>query len=406
MRHHSFRHLWSLFGLLLFWGCNSDQGSQSGSARHYSLGLSVDGVGYAIPANNLFGDTIHTANSGKPYDAKGLIQSENYVYFYSQPEKKFFQYTIDPRGTLTEKSGIPVAGYVSEQAFSQNLLDKNTILIMDPVKWGEPEVKWVTISIPDFKISGSGTYQLPYMEQTHDMAWKSSIGRAILHAGKVIMGTAYFDFQNNFASGAHVVVFDYPGMTNPRLVSTNLISAEVGAVSTNSFVKSGSGDLYLAACRGAVLGTITDNKVYGGVLRIKKDQTSFDESYLFDLSAVLKQPANILHLDALNGDEAMAVLVDDTKMKGCADIANDHYIFARLELPSKKIQKYNVPKSDARVARMPLITDSRYTSFLKSHANNTVHILEIDTKGGPDAFRKGAVIEGKNVLGYGIIAHR
>lgn len=405
MLYHPLRHLWSLFGIFLFLGCHSNEDGSSGSPKHYSLGLNVDGVSYAIPADDLFGKTIGTANSGIQYDAKSLIVSENYAYFFSQPEKKFFQYEIDPDGTLTEKAGLSVAGYVTEQAFSQNLLDKNTMLIMDPVKWGEPEIKWLTISLPDFKISGSGTYQLPYMEQTHDMAWKSSIGRAILHGGKLIMGTAYFDFKNNFADGAHVVVFDYPGMTNPQLVSTNLISAELGAVSTNSFVKSASGDLYIAACRGDVLGTITNNNVYGGVLRIKKNQTSFDEGYMFDISAELKEPANIVHLDALGGDEAMAVLVDDTKMKGCDEIDNDHYFFARLNLEAKKIQKYNIPKSGARINKTPLISEGKYTTFLKSHANNTVHILEINTKGGPDAYRKGALVEGKDVRGYGIIAH-
>lgn len=405
MHYHRFSHLWSILGLLLFLGCDSNQDGSSGSPRHYSLGLSIDGVSCVIPTDSLFGKRIDASDKGRQYDAKSLIRSDNYIYFFSQPEKKFFQYEIDPDGALVEKAGISVAGYVTEQAYSQNLLDSNTILIMDPVKWGEPEVKWLTISIPDLKISASGIYQLPFMEQSHDMAWKSNIGRAVLHADKLIMGTVYYDFKGNFAKGAHVVVFDYPGMINPQLVSTDLISAELGIVSTNGFVKSANGDLYIAACRGAVMGTISDNDVYGGILRIKKDQTSFDKDYLFDLSGALKQPVNIMQLDYLGSDKAMAILFDDTKMKGWADSENDHYFFGRLDLESRKIQRYNVPKSDARIAKMPFISDSKYTTFLKSHADQTVHILEIDSKGGPDAFRKGALIDGKNVRGYGIIAH-
>lgn len=396
-----------LFCLVLLISCSGKTKRDGGleGAVHYSLGVSLDGSSYSVAADSLFGKTIAVKGNSTQLEAKSLLTSGKYFYFFSRPEKKFYQYELKTDGSIEQKAALDVANYVVDQAYSQNLIDDKTILVMDPVQWGEPEVKWFTINIPDFEIIASGTYQLPALEQSTGVRWKSNIGRGMLHAGKFIMGTVYYDFNGNFAPGAHAVAFDFPGMTNPQRISTNQTTAELGIFSHNGFITTESGDLYIAAFRGAILGAITNNTTYGSILRIKAGETKFDESYFFDLTKAVGKPTNIMQLDYLGRSSAMAVLFDDTKVKGWEDFGNDHYFFAKIDLESKQILKYAIPNSDGRITKIPLIENDKYITFLKSAANHTTHLLEIDLKGGVNAFRKGALVEGKDLRGYSIIRH-
>lgn len=393
-----------LFSSVLLISC-SEKSKRTSGRVHYSLGVNLEGTSYSLAVDSLFGETIALKGNSTKLEARSLLTSGKYFYFFSRPDKKFYKYELKADGSIEQKATLDVAKYVVDHAYSQNLIDDQTILVMDPVQWGEPEVKWFTISIPDLVIKGSGTYQLPALMQSTGVRWKSNIGRGMLHAGKFIMGTVYYDFSGNFAPGAHAVAFDFPGMTNPQRISTNLTTAELGIFSHNGLITTENGDLYIAAFRGAILGAVTTNGTYGSILRMKAGERKFDESYFFDLTHTIGTPTNIMQLDYLGGNSAMAVLFDDTKVKGWEDFGNDHYFFAKIDLKSKKILKYAIPNSDGRVTKIPLIEKDKYVTFLKSAANHTTHLLEIDLNGGANAFRKGALVEGKDLRGYSIIKH-
>ena len=384
-------------------GKQQDQKDKRIATAHYSLGVNAGGVSYSVPVNNLANGSIQVEQNGTRLDATSLITSGKYMYFFSRSQKKYYQYELHKDGTISQTAALAVGEYISDWAYSQNLIDSETILVMDPVKWGEPEVKWFTISIPGFVISGSGSFKLPAKEKSPGVNWKSNVGNGMLHGNKFIMGSVYYDFEGNFASGAHAVVFDFPGMRNPKLISTNLTTAELGIYSTSGLITAEDGDLYMAACRGALWGAKTDGHVYGGILRIKKGETKFDESYFLDLTKANGAPVNILQLDYLGGTSAMAILFDDTKMKGWGDVANDHYYFAKVDLTSRTLFRYNIPKSDAHNAKRPLIANDKYYTYLKSTAGKTTHVLEIDLRGGADAYRKGLLENGNNVKGYSVI---
>ncbi|WAC13044.1 DUF4374 domain-containing protein [Dyadobacter pollutisoli] len=397
---------WLMLAIGMFsCGKKRDHDDEAKTAAYYSLGINTGGVSYSLPADNLEAGTIQAEGNGTRLEATSLITSGKYIYFFSRSKKTFYQYELNTDGTITQTAALAVGNYVSDWAYSQNLVDENTILVMDPVKWGEPEIKWFTIRIPNFTISGSGSFNLPSKERSPGVNWKSNVGSGRLHGDKFIMGTVYYDFAGHFAAGSHVVTFDFPGMKNPTLVSTNLTSAELGIYATNGFVTAENGDLYIAACRGALWGSRTDGHIYGGILRIKKGETQFDESYFFDLAKTTGSPVNILQLDYLGGTSAMAILFDDTRIKGWGDVANDHYFFAKVDLQAQRVTRYNIPNSDAHSAKRPLIEHGKYITFLKSAAYKTTNLLEIDLKGGPDAYKKGALITGKNVKGYSVVKH-
>lgn len=401
----------ALFGsIILFNACSNDdeQGPQPEPEvdAFYSLGIVMgeDFSSYLLSTDNLEEGSVSPVGSGVELNGAEFIQSGNYIYFFSRNEKKFYQYELHADGTVSETASLLVTQYITDRAYSQNLVDENTLLVMDPVQWGEPEIKWLTISIPDFVISASGSFNLPTLEKTEEVNWNANLGRGALHGDKFIMGTIYYDFDGNFAEGTHAIVLDYPSMTNPTLIETQLTSAEIGIYTNNSFLTTESGDLYIAAYRG-FYGKPTDNDVHGSILRIKAGETDFDEVYFMDLTQVMGESTQIMQLDFLEGETGMGMLFNDTEIVDWADLDNDHYYFAKIDLHDQTIDKFNVPKSDVRLARKPLAGDGKYISYIKSAANNTTNVLEINYNGDADDYTVGIEIEGDNVQGYSVAKH-
>ncbi len=370
----------------------------------YSLGTVVNEVSYILTTDDLENGEVSPIGNGVEFGAPEFIASGEYIYFFSRADKKFFQYQLNSDGSITEVASLLVTEYITDRAYSQNLIGDHTLLIMDPVQWGEPEIKWFTISIPDFTVSSSGSFDLPTIEQTAGVNWKVNVGRGALHGDKFVMGTVYYDFDLNFAEGTHAIVLDYPSMENPTLIETKLTTAELGIFTNNSFITTESGDLYIAGYRG-FYGVVPDDNVHGVVFRIKAGEYEFDEDYLLDLTDVQGESTQIMQLDFLEGEIGMGMLVNDDDIGTWDNLDNDHYTYARIDLPNQTIQEFNMPKSDIRLNRKPLIEDGKYVTFIKSAANSTTNVLEIEYNGGADAVTIGANITGDNVIGYSIAKH-
>ena len=395
--------------MLLAPACDDDDGENATPAppeeSFFSLSIITGDVSYILPTSSPMEGTISPVGNGVEFGGRSFIPSGKYVYDFNEADKKYYQYELKSDGAVEEVASILATQYITDRAYSRSLVDENTLLVMDPVKWGDPEIKWFTIQLPEFTVSGSGSFDLPTIEQAPGVNWKSNVGRVVQHGDKLIMGTLYYDFDGGMTDGSHAVVIDWPGMTNPTLIETDLIDGELGIISGSGYAVTENGDVYISACAGEIWGKPGSNGQKGGILRIKNGQTDFDETYLLDLTEVTGESTNIMQLDYVGNDIAIAMLFDPSEVDGWSDIDNDHYTFAKINLSTKEIIPYNIPKSGSRLAREPLIHGGKYYTYLKMAGANTTHVLEIDPDGGPDAFKKGAQIEGNNVQGYAIARH-
>ncbi len=369
----------------------------------YSLGVQVGGVNYILPTDDIKNGSVSPVGFGIEVPGNELIQSGNYFYFFSRAEKKFYQFELKADGTVTEKASLLITSYISSRAYSQNLIDNNTILIIDPIVWGEPAVKWFTIKIPDFTITASGTFDLPTFEKQPGVNWNVNVGKAVLHGNKIIMGSVYYDFDGNYAPGTHVIAIDYPSMTNATKVTSNTSIGEIG-YTNQLFAKTSNGDLYVGAYRGPY-GPPSDDDVYGFILRIKNGTAVFDDSYFFDLSETIGEPTQVMQLNFLEDQSAMAMLFNVNDIPTWDDLDKENYYFAKIDLPSKVVAKFNVPKSSVRLARYPLISDGKYITYHKSITNNKTNILEIDYRDGANAYTIGKQIAGDGVDGISVVKH-
>ncbi len=404
------RSKWLLCGLMsavfaLGTSCSDDDvpAPSTVSEGKYSLGTSTDGVSYILSADDLSSGSVSPVGNGVEFGAAEFITSGNYIYFFSRSDKKFYQYELNADGSVTEKGALLLTQYITDRAYSQNLVDDNTILIIDPLVWGEPEVKWLTISLPDFVVSASGTATLPTVEKEPGVNWAVNVGNGRLHGNKFVMGSVLYDFDGNYADGSHAVVFDFPGMTNPSMISTDKMNGELGIFANNGEISTESGDLYFAARSGDIWGKPVKDGVHGALLRIKNGETDFDEDYLLDFTDQIGESANIRQIDYIGNGIAIAMLFDDTKVNGWGDLENDHYYFARVDLEAGTATKLNVPLSDASWARKPMVENGHYFTYLKSTTNNTTHVIDVDVSAG--TYTQGVKVEGDNVQGYSITKH-
>ena len=388
--------------------CNEDDEVPTedlADARYVSLGIISGETSYILSTDAPMKDTaISPVGNGVEFQGRAFLTSGNYLYDYVEGEKIFEQYEMMPDGTVEEVASILATQYVSDRAFSRNIIDDNTLLVMDPVVWGQPATKWFMMSLPDFVVTSSGTFDLPTLEQVPGVNYQMNVGKGVRHGDKFIMGTVFYSNEGEFADSSHAVVLDYPEMTNPTLISTDLINGELGIISSANFAETENGDLYVTASGGTPLTKPGQDGQYGGILRIKSGETDFDESYLLDLTAALGEPTNIMHLNYVGNDIAIAQLFDPGEVNW-GNIDGDYYTFAKINLATQEVTPYNLPASGSRLAREPLIADGQYYTFLKSAAESTTHVLRLDPQGGPNDYEIGALIEGDNVQGYSIALH-
>lgn len=374
--------------------------------QYFTMGIGAGGGNYLLTSDELLTGEISPEGNGLEVGAgRDLLSEGRYIYDFDRNTKNFIQYEMIEDGTIQEVATILGTEYVADRANSKNKLDENTLLYLDPVQWGEPEVKWVRISIPEFTVHSSGSFNLPTIAQTEDVNWQVNVGRATVHGDKLVMGTVYYDLDGNYLEDAHAIVLDYPGMTNPALIETDKLNAELGITSDANYVHTDNGDLYIKASGGNFWGKPgTEDQPGGGILRIKAGETDFDDSYFLDLTEVLGEPTNIMHLNYVSGNTAIAMLFNPSEMDW-SNYEGDHYYYAKINLETQEVTPYDVPTSGSRLSRYPLVHDGMFYTFLKSAANSTTHVLRIDTEGGPDAYTVGARLVGENIIGYSIFAH-
>jgi len=192
-------------------------------------------------------------------------------------------------------------------------------------------------------------------------------------------------------------------MANPTKVTSPKSTGEIG-YTNQLFAQTSNGDLYVGVYRGPYGAPSTDD-VKGYILRFKSGQSTFDDEYFFDLSAVIGEPTQVMQLNFLEGQSAMAMLFNTNDMPEWGALDNDNYYYAKIDLPNKVVSKFNVPKSSVRQVRYPLISDGKYITYLRSKTENKANILEIDYNGGANAFKVGKLIEGDGVNPISVVKH-
>ena len=380
----------------------------SGEGQYFTFSMRSDDASYFLTTNSLMDGTVSTQNNGMEHTGRGFfLPSEKFLYEIDESKQQFFQYEMKSDGEIVEGPSILATQYIAENAESRNIVDDGKyLLVMDPIKWGSPEVKWLRIKLPEFVVEGSGTVTLPLYN--NDPLYWVNVGNTVVHGDKLVMGSVYYTEAGEYAPGSHAIIFDWPSMGNAKVISSEK-TGQLGTISQSNYAKDANGNLYIAVgCddKGQWDKPSIDKKQYGGLLRIKAGESDFDADYFLDFTQKMggNTPTNIFNIFSFKDNKAVAYLYN-CKDVGWKQINDNHGYFATVDLTTGDVTKHTMPLSGSRTTRKAMVYSNKFYSFIKNAAKNTTHVIEVDPNGGPDAWKLGAQIEGANTECFGIAAH-
>ena len=382
------------------------------ATQYFSLSIksgSASDASYILTTDSLLSGQISTSGKGLEHIGRGyFIPAGNFLYDINESENKIMQFEMLPDGTVVKKAEILAAKYLADGGQSRNVIDNDKYLFfIDPIVWGKPEVKWLRIKLPEFVVDGHGTVTLPLYK--NDPAYWVNPGNTVVHGNKLIMGSVnYKNDPFEYAPGSQAVVFDWPSMTNPKVIHSDK-TGQLGNIALSNYANDDKGNLYIAVgCddKGQWDKPSVDKKQYGGLLRIKAGESDFDPDYFLDFTKEMGGvPTNIFNIFTAKNNKAVAYIYNCENV-GWKQVGGvDHGYYVTIDFGTGKIVKHTMPLSASVSSREALIYNDKFYSFHKVVATNKTNVIEVDFNGGADAWKLGASIEGENITSYGIAAH-
>ena len=396
--------------------CEKDKEGDSvkpAGPQYFSFSLKAGSAGdasYIATTSDLMKGNVSISGALEHIGRGYFIPADNYVYDINESENKILQFEMFPDGTVEEVASIMAAKYLPGGGQSRNVIDNNKYLFyIDPIEWGSREVKWLRIKLPEFVVDGNGTVELPMLN--NDPAYMVNVGNTIVHGDKLVMGSIYYKAEGKktiYAEGSHAIVFDWPTMANPKLISAPQ-TGQLGNVALSNYANDAAGNLYVSVgCDdlGQWDKPSVDKTQYGGLLRIKKGESDFDKDYFLDFSKEMGGvPTNIFNIFTATNNKAVAYIYNCEGVGWKVGNSDTGY-YVTIDFGTGKVVKHDMPLSASVSTREALIFDNKFYSFQKQVSDNSTSVVEIDyNKMSADAWKMGAKVEGVDITSYGIAAH-
>lgn len=269
---------------------------------------------------------------------------------------------------------------------TENLYDNNGNYTRTKVT-----AKLVSVELQELHMESVESFEIPYTD--YDVANNNYVFRIdapVVANGKAYYGIAkrHYNPQTDNTStpnytNVETLVVDYPAMTNPHLISTNINGAK-GA--TNGYRtpvghKDEQGDIYQII-------TVPDNTYDTYILRIRNG--SYDQSYSFNLSQLLGENTTSNGWFYV-GNGIGYVPYAKTDLGSTSDPV---WAVARIDLYNNTAVKLNLPNNLWLQQYQYSVTHNNkfYMAIAPVGAEGHIYIFDT-TSPHPDAFTKGAKIQ-------------
>ncbi|MEW7278706.1 DUF4374 domain-containing protein [Aquimarina sp. 2201CG1-2-11] len=212
-------------------------------------------------------------------------------------------------------------------------------------------------------------------------------------------GTAV-DLGTTDPDEAFVAVFSYPNIgSDPEKIISDSRTSNIGVNgATTGLIEADNGDLYSFSCGAVMAGFSAASTKPSGILRIKNNETEFDDSYFFNVEEATNG-GKLFSLDYAGGNKAIArILTNDTGNKWEAfgrTVFNQKLVI--LDLDAKTVTDVaNIPLHAKRYTSPILIEDGKAYESVETATDAYVYQIDIATATGT----KGAKIVGKTIKGF------
>lgn len=397
--------LWLIFGVatLGLFSCNDDDNPAevTPTEQHFTISAWAQGDDqYIASVPSIKEGSLSFIGKGIEAQGSRYLWHKQFVYQMNLPEKKFIQYEMKADGTIAQKSYILTDGVVPNYFQSLNIIDDNTLLVMGALDDNKGQAGWARIRVSDFSVIDKGTLTLPYDPAKPEVTFY--LGRGFVDNGKFILGGYYYNSATRayVVDGVKALVYDFPGMTNMKVISTNVTNGSVGYDYLHSVDQDEEGNHYFVVSAGKYW---MGNGDKSGVVRIKKGAAEFDKDYFFDVTTPVGDQACLMGLNYVGNGIAFGTVQYESKMTSVRDRLKDVAQVVKLNLNTKTVTVMNTPLSPVAMVRSPLAFNGKYYTGI-SPVDKEAFIYEFDPAGDANGFQKGIALDGGGFIQVQLIA--
>lgn len=391
----------ALFSAVLTSCSNDDSEPQVSGPQNFTIASWTQDLQYVASVPSLTTGALTFKGTGLEANGSRYIWHKNFVYVMNLPEKKFNQYEMGADGTLKLVASILTEGVVPNYFQSLNIADDNTMLVLGALDAGNNgTVGWARISLPDFKVIAKGNMAVPYNSATPGVEY--FVGKGYVDNGKFIVGGYFYDNVNKVynVDGVRALVYDYPAMTNMKVIKTNVTAGGIGYDYLSSLTTDEQGNHYFVASAGKYWTGLGGKS---GVVRIKKGAADFDQDYFLDVTTQVGQEACLMGMNYVSNGIAFGTVQFETMMTSVRDRLKNVGQVVKLDLVNKKATLMSTPLSPVAMVRSPLVFNGKYYTGI-APVGAEAAIYEFDPAGDVNAFKKGLTLDGGGSVQVQLIA--
>lgn len=368
------------------------------SAQHFTIASWTQDLQYIASVPSLTTGSLTFKGKGLEANGSRYIWHKQYVYLMNLPQKKFIQYEMNKDGSLKEKATILTDGVVPNYFQSLNIVDDNTMLVLGGLDMNNGVVGWARIRLSDFTIEAKGTMAVPYDDTKKGVQF--SVGKAFVDNGKLILGGYFYDNEAKAytVDGVRALVYDYPSMSNLKVIKTTATAGGVGYDYLNSLDKDEEGNHYFVASAGKFWTGIGGKS---GVVRIKKGAADFDKDFFIDVTTPLGKQACLMGINYVGNGIAIGTVQYEELMTSVRDRLKNVGQLVKIDLKNKTVSLISTPLSPVSMVRSPLVYKGKYYTAI-TPIDGEASIYEVDPATG--TFKKGITLDGGGSVNVQLIA--
>ena len=289
-----------------------------------------------------------------------------------------------------DANGNPIESIVGDADGSQDQADYSNYDHTDV------KARIIIANLKDLKIETiSPVFTLPQGNSNTGFDYISSFGQSVVVNNKIFIGTsksAYNPLNPNPPRGeapmptytdVSTLVLDYPSLTNPKIISTNVGNVKGASGSTRSrsqtIYTDETGDVYQI-----IPGSVTDDT---HILRISGE--NYDESYDFNLSQLIG--GNITTGGWFYAGNGIGYVPYANLDNGTS--SDNVWALARVNIYTKEVVKLNLPEglNLSRYENAVIESGKLIMAINPAGQNGNIYLFDINSS-NPDGFTKGAVL--------------
>lgn len=396
MKILKFYHLSFLISALCLFGtsCSDDNNDPTPNpspnpleTTHFDIWVTVGGSTnetYLVKSLNSLerkNDTDSIDYKGSGVDVMAKLYPESIIkgqYYYQIPREKdrFGKYRIGATGIETIKEVAFGTNTYKDRRYTHTWIDNNTLVIM-AANGDASKIIWTKIDAENMKILSEG--ELVFPESATKITQYSTSGIASYRTSDNKILYSYLD--NKDKKRFYMAFINPVDMSVEKTVVEDRAEMMAGTaygelLQSKSFFDT-NGNYYLA-CSTVIPGATSTTQQYSALLRINKDQTEFDKSYIgYQKSSNSK--GKILTIQLLTTDKALLYIMDPefTGAPGWGSTGANCY-YAILNLNTDKIDILDLPYSKGNFSqRSVVLGDKAYIGVNPEKEAPSIYIYDI-----------------------------